>query len=192
MDQQESAAANLARNVAEIRTKKAWSQAELARLAGIPRSTLTNVESGSGNPSLSNLVKLSTALQVGLEELLSRPRTACKLIPADEVPVLSRNRGRVRIHKLLPERIKGLEIDKMAFEPASSMGGTPHVPGTKEYLHCLEGELNVLVAGQVFPVAAGGVLAFPGDQPHSYRNRGQVPALAVSIVVPVPVASGRD
>ena len=129
---------------------------------------------------------------VGLEELLSRPRTACKLIPADEVPVLSRGRGRVRIHKLLPERIKGLEIDKMAFEPASSMGGTPHVPGTKEYLHCLEGELNVLVAGQVFPVAEGGVLAFPGDQPHSYRNRGRVPALAVSIVVPVPVSSGRD
>ena len=149
------------------------------------------LESGSGNPSLGNLVKLSGALRVGLEELLSRPRTACTLIPPEAVPVQRRSRGRVRIHKLLPERVRGLEIDKLELDPASSMGGTPHTPGTKEYLHCLEGELHVLVAGEVYRVTRGSVLAFPGDQPHSYRNRGSHPALAVSIVVPVPVSPGH-
>jgi len=33
------------------------------------------------------------------------------------------------------------------------------------------------------------VLAFPGDQRHSYRNPGSGPAASISVVVPVPVGA---
>ena len=36
---------------------------------------MTHIESGSGNPSLHNLIKVAAALQVSIEELLTRPRT---------------------------------------------------------------------------------------------------------------------
>ncbi len=77
------AARNLAANVAALRRTKRLTQRQLAELSGIPRSTVTNIESGGGNPSLSNLVRLSAALGVGVEELLAAPRTDCLLIPAD-------------------------------------------------------------------------------------------------------------
>jgi XRE family transcriptional regulator, regulator of sulfur utilization len=103
----------LADNLAALRLKKGMSQLELAKQAEIPRSTLTNIESGSGNPSLQNLVKISAALQVGIEELLSRPRNECELITAQDVPVESRSQGRVRVYKLVPDKIKGLDVDCM-------------------------------------------------------------------------------
>ncbi|HET7676020.1 MAG TPA: helix-turn-helix domain-containing protein [Gammaproteobacteria bacterium] len=184
------AAMNLAHNVTFLRKRRNLSQQRLAELANIPRSTITNIESGGGNPLLSNLGKLSAALGVGIEELLAPPRGDCRLIPAAEVPSETRGNGRLRVFNLLPERVRGLEITRMAFEPTGSMRGTPHVTGTKEYLHVLEGRVTVLVAGRVFDVGPGDVLAFPGDQPHSYANREAAAAVALSVVVPIPVTAG--
>ncbi len=182
-----SAARYLAANVAALRRTKRLTQRQLAVLADIPRSTVTNIESGGGNPSLANLVRLSSALGVGVEELLAAPRSDCVLIPAERVPSRSRGGGRVRVFELLPERVKGLIIERMELEVGGSMRGTPHVTGTKEYLHATAGTVTVLVAGRIFAVTRGDVLAFPGDQPHSYVNRGRSAATAFSVVAPAPV-----
>lgn len=173
----------LAENIAHLRKKKGLSQGQLAKLAELPRSTLTHMESGSGNPSLQNLIRLSGALQIGIEELLARPRNEIELRNADEIPV--QKRGRVRVVKLLPEKAKGLDVDKMEFETGAVLAGRPHVTGAKEYLTVIKGELTVAVAGEIFQVKTGGVLAFPGDQAHSYRNAGSAQAVAISVVVPV-------
>lgn len=181
------AAAHLAENVRSLRRARSWTQQQLSERAGIPRSTVASMESGAGNPSLTNLASVSAALGAGIEELLARPRSDCLLILATDVPTKNRSRGRVVVTKILPERIRGMEIDRMAFAPGASMGGTPHVTGTKEYFYCLAGGFQVLVDGQRFEVGTGDVLAFPGDQRHSYRNPGSEDAVAVSVVVPVPV-----
>lgn len=176
--------ANLADNVAALRRVENLSQRALAQRAGIPRSTLTHIESGAGNPSLENLTRLSTALGVGIEELLATPRSDVLLIPADRVPVKQRGAGRVRVHDLLPERVRGLHIERMELDPGGTMRGTPHVAGTREYLHVVEGAVTVLVSGELHAVNEGAVLAFRGDQSHSYMNRGRTPARALSVVVP--------
>src|SRR6056297_48843 len=176
----------LAANVRSLRRRRNMSQEQLALRAGMPRSTVTNIESGGANPSLGNLALLSTALGVGIEEILSRPRSECQLLRAAGVPVRSRGHGAVRLRKLLPERVRGMELDRLEIAAGASMAGTPHVAGTNEYLYCLAGEVTVIVAGEAFVVGAGDVLAFPGDQAHSYRNRGRKAADAVSVVVPIP------
>jgi quercetin dioxygenase-like cupin family protein len=43
------------------------------------------------------------------------------------------------------------------------------------------------VAGESLVVRKGDVLVFPGHQPHGYRNVKKSPAVAISIVIPVPV-----
>lgn len=187
MDELLRTSSYLAHNIENFRAAKNLSQMQLARQAGIPRSTLTNIESGIGNPSLGNLLKISTALGVSIEELLSRPRTDCHLLKAPEVPVLNRSQGRVQLHKLMPDKIKGIEIDRMVFSPEAVMGGQPHLEGTKEYLTVLQGEVVVHVAGEVYTVQQGDVFAFPGNQAHSYRNTKKSTSTAISVVIPVPV-----
>jgi transcriptional regulator with XRE-family HTH domain len=187
----EPVSANLADNLVAIRGRRNWSQSQLAQRANIPRSTVANMESGGGNPSLSNLARVSAALGVGIEELVARPRSESTLIRKTDVPIRRLSRGRVRISKLLPERVQGLEIDRMDFDPGASMGGTPHVLGTKEYFYCLEGKMQVLVTGRAFELDSGDVLAFPGDQRHSYRCPGRSGGCAISIVVPVPAGAQR-
>ena len=108
------------------------------------------------------------------------------------MPVLKRGGGRVLVHKLMPDKIRGIEIDRLEFSGNSSMGGKPHLPGCKEYLVALTGEVSVTVAGAQYVVTPGDVLAFPGDQKHGYRNRGHSSASALSVVLPVPYLPGTS
>ena len=186
MPENSKAAGYLALNVENLRRKKNLSQNQLANTAGIPRSTLTNIESGDGNPSLSNLLKVSAALGVSIEELLSRPRRDCTLITEENVPRQLRSGGKVCIYKMLPDKLKGLEIDKLEFHPHALMAGKPHLAGTKEYLTVLSGEISVIIDAEEYLVKEGDVFAFPGNQLHSYRNKSGRKSIAISVVVPVP------
>jgi len=177
---------NLAQNIELLRKKRGLTQAGLARLAGVPRSTVTYLESGEGNPSLQNLIKIAAALQISIEELLASPRGRYKLVKSGEVSSSKRSQGAVQVFDLLPDPIPGMHIDRMEFEPGARMAGVPHVTGAKEYMTCVQGEITVRVAGQTFAVGKGDVLAFPGDQPHSYQNTGHGRALCLSVVVIAP------
>lgn len=175
-------AGNLASNLVSLRAKRGLSQLALAKLARVPRSTIAHLESGGGNPSLANLARVSAALQIGLEELLARPRAQCQLTRAKDVRAVKRSQGVATVFKLLPDPVPGMEIDRVEIERGGRLGGIPHTSGTKEYLTCLEGELTVTVLGDRYRVQEGDVLAFPGDQPHSYQNTGNAKAIGFSVV----------
>ncbi len=190
MSELEHVSSYLAENIATLRRRRDLSQEKLAELAQIPRSTITHMESGGGNPSLTNLCKLAAALGVNIETLLSRPRRACSLLKRADVPLQSRSAGKVQVHKLMPDRVRGIEIDRMVFAAGGSMAGKPHLQGTKEYLVALRGSVAVAVDGATWEVEEGDVLAFPGDQKHGYRNPGKAGAEALSIVLPLPYPVG--
>jgi XRE family transcriptional regulator, regulator of sulfur utilization len=176
-------AAHLARNLANLRHTRALTQDALAKAAAMPRSTIANLESGAGNPSLVVLVKVAGALGVPIDELLASPRALVRRWPAAEVAVRSKGRG-VRIRALVPEPVPDEMMEVMDFEPGAVMGGTPHLPGTREFFTCLVGRVNLMVAGDRYELGEGDVLAFPGSLPHSYQNADALaPARGVSVVV---------
>lgn len=176
-------AAHLARNLASLRHTRALTQEALAKAAAVPRSTIANLESGAGNPSLAVLVKVAGALGVPIDELLASPRALVRHWPAGEVAARSKGRG-VRIRALVPEPVPEETMEVMDFEPGAVMGGTPHLPGTREFFTCLSGRVHLMVAGDRYELAEGDVLAFPGNLPHSYQNADALTAArGVSVVV---------
>lgn len=183
----ESLSRNLAERIQDLRQRRGLTQADLALLAHVPRSTIANLESGTGNPSLINLAKISGALSTSIEMLLTSPRALCRLITADQVKSISRSQGEVTIVKLLPDPIPGMEIDKLELNPGAKMRGIPHAAGTREYLHCIQGEFNIMVAGENYRISKGDVLAFPGEIHHSYENIGKGKAVGLSVVAIAPV-----
>jgi mannose-6-phosphate isomerase-like protein (cupin superfamily) len=72
----------------------------------------------------------------------------------------------------------------MDFVPDARLAGTPHLPGTREYFTCLDGRVEIVVAGHRHDLDAGDVLAFPGSTQHSYRNPDtRRSARGVSVVI---------
>lgn len=183
----ESLAKNLAHNLIELRQKRNLTQDGLAKLVSLPRSTIANLESGEGNPSLINLAKLSGALSISIEQLLVPQRAICQLIDADAIPVQERSQGQIKVYKLLPDQIPNMELDRIELKSGSQMKGIPHTAGTKEYFHCIQGEITVSVFSQKYHLKKGDVFAFPGEAAHSYINSGKTLSVGLSVVVMAPV-----
>jgi transcriptional regulator with XRE-family HTH domain len=58
--------------IKELRQRRELSQAQLARLAGVPKGTLLQWEYGLRTPKLDAAAKLADALDVALDELAGR------------------------------------------------------------------------------------------------------------------------
>lgn len=182
----EQTAENLARNLRALREARGLSQQQMAQLAGVPRATWSNLEAGGGNPTLAVLLRVAASVQTTLEELLGAPQREVRLV--ERAALAARVRGGVRIERVLPDAIPGLIIERMDLPPDSVLVGIPHTPGTREYLTCASGAMELVTAGKVWTLGEGDVLVFQGDQRHSYRNVGRRTATAYAIVV---LATGR-
>lgn len=174
-------AGRLAQNIKQLRQARGFTQQQLANLSGLPRATCSNLESGTANPTLAVLHALAKALQIPLEELVSVPRADVQHYPKGSLP--TRTRGSVTVTTLLPDAIPGTTIERLELPVGGRLIGTPHTPGTREYLSCEAGELELVAAGESFRLTSGDVVVFRGDQRHSYLNRGRRPAVGYSVVL---------
>lgn len=181
MTNREELAGRLGDNVRRLREARGLSQAEIAKGAGVPRATWANVESGLGNPTLAVLFAVAAALAVTVEELVAPPRASARVYPKDALP--TRTSGQALIRKLLPDPIRGMEIERIELGARGRMTGVPHTEGTREYLTCESGRIVVVVGGERFEVGPGDVVVFRGDQRHSYVNPEARIAVGYSVVV---------
>jgi transcriptional regulator with XRE-family HTH domain len=185
MTDQDQIASHLGRNIQSLREARRQTQQQIARIASIPRATWANLESGAANPTLSVLIKVAAALSVRLEELVEPPRRLGRLYKVAVLPI--RRRGTVTIRKLLPESIAGLDIERMELPAGGSMAGVPHTVGTREYLTCERGQIELSAGGSSWTLEPGDVVVFRGDQKHGYRNTGTDTTIAYSVVAFAPV-----
>lgn len=179
-----AAAEALARNVRLLREARGLSQVQMARVAGLPRATWANLESGESNPTLAVLLRAADALQISIEELVSGARQEGRRYPKGSLPV--KQRGAALVHKLLPDPLPGMEIDRIELPAGAKMVGIPHTAGTREYLTCEAGVVELVTSGERFRLEPGDVVTFRGDQRHSYENPERRPAVAYSVVVLAP------
>ena len=175
---------NLARNLRSLRDTRGLSQRQLSERAGIPRPTLATLESGSANPTLQVVVRVASALNVSVEELIGPPRATGRFVPAAELP--RRVRGGVEVRTLLPDPLPGIQMERMHLPRDRAFAGAPHTPGTREYLYCEAGEIQLTASGVKFTLSAGDVVVFRGDQRHAYRNTGDADAVGISVVLLPP------
>ena len=179
-----SAPSNLARNVRALRESRGLTQKQLSERSGVPRPTWANIESGSSNPTLQVLVKVASALAVSIEELIGPPRATGRFYAADQLP--ARVRGGVRVGKVLPDSLSGIDIERISLPAGAAMGGVPHTAGSREYLFCERGAVELTASGTSWTLTPGDAVVFRGDQRHSYRNRTRDETVAYSVILLPP------
>ncbi len=141
---------------------------ELARSAGLAKSTLSQLESGSGNPSLETLWALSVALDVPFSRLVDgQPRPRVTVLRRGAGVAVASERADYVATLLAPCASSARrEIYLVRVEPGPPRESDPHSPGTIE--HAVVGSGRVLIgpAGQPVELGPGDYIAYPGDVPH--------------------------
>lgn len=187
------AAVPLGNNLRRLRARAGLSVVELARRAGLGRATLTQLEAGSGNPTLETLYALANELGVALSELIAEAE------PGPEPHLVRRGDGPrtdgavVESHLLCRRRTPTLTIEVYAItlHGDALQRSAAHPPGTREHLHVHTGHVQAGPADAPLELDAGDYADYPADTTHIYRRLAQDkdPAATLMIVTPVAAAS---
>jgi transcriptional regulator with XRE-family HTH domain len=158
----------IAASLRRERERMGLSLSELAKRAGIAKSTLSQLESASGNPSVETLWALGVALDVPLSRLVDPPAVAVKIIRAGEGPAIYSERAHYTA-TLLASCPPGARRDiyVLDLEPGNPRESEPHMTGTVEHMIVSRG--RVLAGPQAEPaeLGPGDYMLYPGDSAHT-------------------------
>ena len=172
----------IAASLRRERQRAGLSLTELARQAGIAKSTLSQLESGAGNPSVETLWALGVALGVPFSRLVDPPRPDVRVIRAGEGPVTYAERASYSATLLAscPPNARR-DIYRIQAQPGEPRVSEPHMPGTVEHLVLSTGRALAGPAGEPVELGPGDYMAYPGDVPHIFD--GLQPGTAAVIVL---------
>jgi transcriptional regulator with XRE-family HTH domain len=146
------------------------SLAELARRAGIAKSTLSQLESGTGNPSVETLWALAVVLDVPFSRLVDPQVAPVQVIRAGEALTLTSEHAPFTGTLLAacpPGARRDLHV--ITAEPGAAREAHAHIPGTTEHLLVTAGRWLAGPLGGEVELGIGDYARFPGDRPHGYQ-----------------------
>jgi XRE family transcriptional regulator, regulator of sulfur utilization len=170
----------LAASLRTARKARGLSLDAAAKLSGVSRSMVSQIERGESSPTVATLWALTQALQLDFAGLLEgRPAPGIDITRASQAPVIQRGGVTIRILSA-PESVGRHEVYELAFGPDATLTSDPHSPGCREHLTVLEGRLTVTSGDATDQLAQGDVARYPADRLHEIAAQG--PARAILIV----------
>jgi transcriptional regulator with XRE-family HTH domain len=162
--------ATVAASLHRERTRAGLSQAELARRAGIAKSTLSQLEAGTGNPSLETLWALGVALEVPFARLVDPPHSRVQVIRAGQGPAVSSQQTDYVATLLAscPPHARR-DIYLITVQPGTPRTSDPHMPGVVEHVVLSAGRALAGPMDHPVELHPGDYIAYPGDQPHVFQ-----------------------
>jgi transcriptional regulator with XRE-family HTH domain len=156
----------------------------VARISGVSRSMVSQIERGESSPTVATLWNLTQALGVDFAGLLEpRAEPAIKVTRAAAAPVIEGRGTGLRIRILSPAEAVGKhEVYDLTFQPGGALISDPHAAGCREHLTVIEGEVVVRSGEDEDRLGPGDTARYPADRPHAIAVGGSEGARAILIV----------
>jgi len=175
--------------IRQVRGDRALTLDRLARLSGVSKSMLSQIERGQTNPTFATLWNLTRSLGIGIEELFDEPAAAgagddgAELLGAHFTPTIKSPDGLCTLRILSPlELASRIEWYDLEIAPGGALRSAAHGPGTVEHLSLLSGRLTIESGRRVIDAGAGETARYPVDREHAISNLHQQPAQAFLVV----------
>ncbi|MEV4498988.1 XRE family transcriptional regulator [Micromonospora arborensis] len=162
--------ATIAAALRRERERVGISLTELARRAGVAKSTLSQLESGTGNPSVETLWALGAALGVPFSRLVEPHHEGVRVIRAGDGPRVRSEHADFTGTLLSPGAAHlRRDIYLIELEPGAVRAADGHAPRSVEHVVVAAGRLRVGPEAASVELHAGDYATFPGDAPHRYE-----------------------
>lgn len=171
---------HLGRRVRNLRSGRGWSLETLARISGVSRSMLSQIERERANPTLAVTLRIARAFGMTLGELLEAPGSGSRLmvIRADDRAYHYRSDKNARIRTLSPLNLeKDVEFYEVRLPPGGALRSAPHYAGTREFVTVQKGRVRVESGGDSEVLHSGDSASYRADVSHALVNVGHGEAL---------------
>lgn len=178
----------LGRKLREMRQKKDWSLAELAKRSGVALSSLSRMETGKMTGTLESHLRIARALGARVSELyasLDPAGPAVEVRPAEETAdsITAGKGASLSVLASTPLQKRMLPV-LVHLAPKKSAQRQRGPAGSERFIYVLKGQLEATVGDQVVRAGTGESLYLQASLPHTLTNPGSIPLLALSVTTP--------
>lgn len=176
----------LGKTIQRLRKAYNLSLSELAEQSGVAKSIISQIERNETNPTLATIWRLSQALDVSIERVLSvaDDDPFIEKTSRGDTPILVSDDGKVRLGIIgWIKTVEWLQWYDVHADPGGVLESDAHQRGSIECLSVLEGEFEVEVGGEIQRAKAGETLRYRCDRPHTVRNASDKPAHATMVCI---------
>jgi transcriptional regulator with XRE-family HTH domain len=189
----DDALSSLAWNMRRHRAIRGLSTSEVARRSQVARATLSQLESGRGNPTFDTLIAVASVLGITLAELVAKePAPAMTLFPADTD---DRADHVERFLRRFPPSPCIVDLHELRLQQGAVHLEEPLTEGVHKHIVVHFGRLAVRAgaesaAHRMMELGPGDYLVFAADCEHEYRASGE--AVRATLLIHTPGGDGRD
>ncbi|MEW6349423.1 MAG: XRE family transcriptional regulator [Thermodesulfobacteriota bacterium] len=170
------------------REQKGFSLDELAAKTSIDKDLLSQVESGEATLPLGQVIRLSKALSLTLEDVISRGTEAFTIVRAGAGSKASRF-GKEKMEKhgyeyeSLAANKKDRKMEPFVVTLYPSASDAPSSHDGQEFIYVLEGRMEALVGDTREVLEPGDAIYYDSTSSHMVRAHGDKPAKILAVLV---------
>ncbi|MGY0216228.1 helix-turn-helix domain-containing protein [Endozoicomonadaceae bacterium StTr2] len=170
MEKKQALIQQIAQALVRERRKTGCSIAEIARRAGIAKSTLSQLEAGNGNPSIETLWALSVALNIPFARLIEHRQAEVQVIRRGEGVSVTSDQADYEAFLLstCPATARR-DLYLLCVQPGEPRLSEPHNAGVIEHLVITQGRALVGLEDNAVELAAGDYITYPADERHIFK-----------------------
>lgn len=162
-------------NLRRLRGERGLSLEGLAKISGVSRAMLGQIELGQSAPTINVLWKIARALDLPFSALITAQKTVTgtRVLQAAKTKRLTSHDGSFSSRALFPfDEPRRVELYELELKKGGIEVADAHAPGTRENLVVSKGRVEIAVDGVVHVLGAGDAVVFEADVPHHYKNVG--------------------
>lgn len=173
----------VARNIQQYRQKHRLSLDKISQLTGISKTMISQIEKGTGNPSINTLWKLANGLHLPLNELISDNKRDIYQVATEDLQPIYNDDQSVVVYPYFPyDNAHGFEMFSMEIAPGGKLDSDGHPQGSQEFIIVNDGTLTLDIGTQTYHVEASQAIRFNGEHTHSYRNETDTQVLLTATI----------
>ncbi|MDT2457405.1 helix-turn-helix domain-containing protein [Enterococcus avium] len=160
----------VSRNIKRIRQERNLTLDDLARLSGVSKSMLSEIERCAKSPTISMLEKICTGIHIPLVQLTYIETPDVSVIRKSNSKHYSTSKGFDTYNLFEFDPDKKFEMMRHVIAPHSERLSEYHEAGIREYIICTQGVLAIQVGKKSFELEEGEAIQFLANCNHKYAN----------------------
>ncbi len=163
----------IAENLKKLREERKLSLDNVAKLSGVSKSMLGQIERGEVNPTVSTVWKILNGLKISFTQLMSRPESDIEIVYKSEILPFIEDDGKLRNFPVFPfDSVRRFEMYTLEIDAEGHLDADAHPQGTQEFITVFTGKVSISINDQEFIIEEGNSMRFKADIPHAYKNFG--------------------
>ncbi len=155
----------------EIRNTRQMTLEDVAKLTGVSKPMLGQIERGQSSPTINTLWKISTGLKIPLSCFYRQQENSMILAKVKDITPISKDDGKMRAYPLFAfEPMRNVEVYYIELDGNAVHSAEPHIKSVEEYVLMVTGNLQITAGEKDTILTEKQALCFQADVPHIYRN----------------------